>query len=424
MDINDPANPKERGYFIPKPGDGPMRRSPTTSIRTIVGCCSLPTRNAASTSSSSRDEVEWLILLRSFPRQREPRASNFSRLGPRFRGDERRGIAASRLPFCSRRSARPAVAQETFYNGKTVTLVVGYSAGGGYDQYARMLARHLGRHIPGNPNVIVQNMPGAASMTSVRYLDATAPKDGTVITTFDPGLITQVAAAARRVQGQVSPTYQWIGTLLRDIRICYAWARDRHQDLGRHDEAQGVPDRHHRQGLQRLCERRDPAQGVQRAGAADRRLSRAATSSASRSNAASSKAIAAPGPRCRRNGWSTEDQCAGAVLAEAARRHAGERCPTCTSLRKRRSRRTCSTSSMRPASSGGRSSSPSRCRRIGWRSCARRFRRRSRTRHSWPRRKKQNLLLDPVTGEEAEKIIAADLCGLAGAVRKVKDVLE
>jgi tripartite-type tricarboxylate transporter receptor subunit TctC len=114
-----------------------------------------------------------------------------------------------------------ASAQEPFYKDKTISLVVGYSAGGGYDQYARMLARHYGRHIPGNPNVIVQNMPGAASMTSVRYLDATAPKDGTVITTFDPGLITQVLTADKPVVNFAN--FQWIGTLLRDIRICYAW---------------------------------------------------------------------------------------------------------------------------------------------------------------------------------------------------------
>src|SRR5262245_16174253 len=82
-----------------------------------------------------------------------------------------------------------ALAQDAFYRGKTVTIVVGYSAGGGYDQYARLVARHLGRHIPGQPSVIVQNMPGAASMTSVRHLDANAAKDGTVITTFDPGLV-------------------------------------------------------------------------------------------------------------------------------------------------------------------------------------------------------------------------------------------
>jgi tripartite-type tricarboxylate transporter receptor subunit TctC len=114
-----------------------------------------------------------------------------------------------------------ARAQDNFYAGKTVTIVVGYSAGGGYDIYARALARHYGRHIPGNPNVIVQNMPGAASMTSVRYLDATAPKDGTVITTFDPGLITQVLTSDKPLVNFAD--FQWIGTLLRDIRICYAW---------------------------------------------------------------------------------------------------------------------------------------------------------------------------------------------------------
>jgi tripartite-type tricarboxylate transporter receptor subunit TctC len=114
-----------------------------------------------------------------------------------------------------------APAQDSFYANKTISIVVGYSAGGGYDIYARMLARHYGRHIPGNPNVIVQNMPGAASMTSVRYLDATAPKDGTVITMFDPGLITQVLTADKPLVR--FSDFQWIGTLLRDIRICYAW---------------------------------------------------------------------------------------------------------------------------------------------------------------------------------------------------------
>ncbi len=114
-----------------------------------------------------------------------------------------------------------ASAQEEFYKGRMVTLVVGYSAGGGYDQYARLLARHYGRHIPGNPNVIVQNMPGAASMTSVRHLDANAPKDGTVITTFDPGLITQTLTTDKPIVNFAD--FHWVGTLLRDIRICYAW---------------------------------------------------------------------------------------------------------------------------------------------------------------------------------------------------------
>jgi tripartite-type tricarboxylate transporter receptor subunit TctC len=117
--------------------------------------------------------------------------------------------------------AQGALAQDGFYRGKTLTIVVGYSAGGGYDQYARLVARHLGRHISGQPNVIVQNMPGAASMTSVRYLDANAPKDGTVITAFDPGLVLETIAAPDVFKVRFSD-YRWIGTLLRDIRVCYA----------------------------------------------------------------------------------------------------------------------------------------------------------------------------------------------------------
>jgi tripartite-type tricarboxylate transporter receptor subunit TctC len=113
-------------------------------------------------------------------------------------------------------------AQDDFFKGKTVTLVVGYSVGGGYDQYARALARHFGSRIPGNPTVLVQNMPGAASLTAVRTLDANAPKDGTVITTFDPGLITESFASPDLFKVRFSD-YQWIGTMLRDIRICYAW---------------------------------------------------------------------------------------------------------------------------------------------------------------------------------------------------------
>jgi tripartite-type tricarboxylate transporter receptor subunit TctC len=118
-------------------------------------------------------------------------------------------------------AAQPAPAQDSFFKGKTVSLVVGYSAGGGYDQYARLLARHLGRHIPGNPTVIVQNMPGAASLTSVRYLELSAPKDGTVLALFDPGLILESIAAPDTVKVNFA-NYQWIGALLRDVRICYA----------------------------------------------------------------------------------------------------------------------------------------------------------------------------------------------------------
>ena len=117
---------------------------------------------------------------------------------------------------------RTATAQTNFYAGKTVTIIVGYSAGGGYDQYSRLLARHLGRHIPGNPNIVVQNMPGAASLTAVRYLANTAPKDGTVMTNFDPGLILESLAAPDKFNVKFSD-YQFLGGMSREVTICYAW---------------------------------------------------------------------------------------------------------------------------------------------------------------------------------------------------------
>jgi tripartite-type tricarboxylate transporter receptor subunit TctC len=71
-----------------------------------------------------------------------------------------------------------------FYKGRTVTLIVGYGPGGGYDLFARLMARHLGRHIPGNPAVVVQNMPGAGSLRATNYLYTVASRDGATIGSF------------------------------------------------------------------------------------------------------------------------------------------------------------------------------------------------------------------------------------------------
>jgi tripartite-type tricarboxylate transporter receptor subunit TctC len=80
----------------------------------------------------------------------------------------------------------PAQADEVadFYKGKRINLIVSYGPGGGYDVYARVLARHIGRHIPGNPTIVVQNMPGAGSLRGANFLYNVAPKDGTVFGTF------------------------------------------------------------------------------------------------------------------------------------------------------------------------------------------------------------------------------------------------
>ena len=113
-------------------------------------------------------------------------------------------------------------ANSDFYNGKTISLIVGNSAGGGHDAYARLLARHIARHIAGNPTLIVQNMPGAASSKAVLYLDAAAAKDGTVITTFAPDIITQSLLEPEKMKIDFTK-FAWIGSMTRDFRACYAW---------------------------------------------------------------------------------------------------------------------------------------------------------------------------------------------------------
>src|SRR3954454_23599262 len=74
-----------------------------------------------------------------------------------------------------------------FFAGKRIQMVIGWEVGGGYDVYARLLARHLGRHIPGNPAIVAQNMPGAGSRQAANWLYNIAPKDGTAIATIGQG---------------------------------------------------------------------------------------------------------------------------------------------------------------------------------------------------------------------------------------------
>jgi tripartite-type tricarboxylate transporter receptor subunit TctC len=113
-------------------------------------------------------------------------------------------------------------AADEFYKGKTFTIVVGFSPGGGYDLNARTLARHIAKHIPGNPTVIVQNMPGAGSLTAVRYLDATAAKDGTVMTIFNPGNVTQSVVTPDKIKMDFRKV-AWIGSITPDFRVCYGY---------------------------------------------------------------------------------------------------------------------------------------------------------------------------------------------------------
>ncbi len=121
-------------------------------------------------------------------------------------------------------SVGPAGASDpgAFYRGKTVVMYVGYPPGGGYDIYARVIARHLGRHIPGQPQVIVKNQPGAASMVLANQLPAVLPQDGTAIATFARSI------AMDRLLGRDGASYDparfgWIGSANNEVSICTVW---------------------------------------------------------------------------------------------------------------------------------------------------------------------------------------------------------
>lgn len=132
------------------------------------------------------------------------------------------GAAALMVGVLGASSASHSQTPAEFYKGNKFSVVIGYSVGGGYDQYARLLSRHIGRHIPGQPAVIVQNAPGAGSLTALRRLEGNLPKDGTVTVTFNPFLISDAMFAPEKV-GVDFRSVQWIGSIMRNSTICFAW---------------------------------------------------------------------------------------------------------------------------------------------------------------------------------------------------------
>jgi len=129
------------------------------------------------------------------------------------------GLASLVLPLMSGR-AHQANAQDTI--DRPMTIYVAGTAGGGIDLFARMLSRHLGRHIPGKPSVTVQVMPGAGGIRAANYLAEQAPRDGTVMTTFASGPILEPLIGARH-PGYDMSQFTWIGALTKDIGLCIAW---------------------------------------------------------------------------------------------------------------------------------------------------------------------------------------------------------
>ncbi len=112
---------------------------------------------------------------------------------------------------------------DDFYKGKNISVTVGFGPGGGYDAYGRLLARHWGPHIPGHPQVIVQNMPGASSLKAVQYLETVAPTDGTSVVIFNFGQITNSIVNPPKNIKVDFRNFAWIGSMNRDVSVCYVW---------------------------------------------------------------------------------------------------------------------------------------------------------------------------------------------------------
>jgi tripartite-type tricarboxylate transporter receptor subunit TctC len=109
---------------------------------------------------------------------------------------------------------------EKLYKGRSIDLVIGGAAGGGYDIYGRALARHIGQHIPGKPNIVPKNMPGAGSNKAADFLYNVAPKDGTVFGIIFPGAIMTPLLEPERHLKFDPPKFQFLGTLNKEVRVC------------------------------------------------------------------------------------------------------------------------------------------------------------------------------------------------------------
>lgn len=114
---------------------------------------------------------------------------------------------------------RAAAAQDDFYRGKTIRIVVGYSAGGGFDTYSRAIARHLAKHIPGKPAVIVENMPGAAGLVAANSIYRAGRPDGLTVVNFQG---TQVMGQILGREGVEfdARKFEWIGAPTRENAVC------------------------------------------------------------------------------------------------------------------------------------------------------------------------------------------------------------
>jgi tripartite-type tricarboxylate transporter receptor subunit TctC len=123
----------------------------------------------------------------------------------------------------------PAAAQD-FYKGKQITLLVAGTAGGGIDIGARVMARYLGKYIPGNPTVVAQLMPGAGGIRMIDHMNQVAPKDGTVIGTVAPGPIIEPLIGKRKI-GYRMTDFTMLAAMDKDVTLCIAWGASKFKTI-------------------------------------------------------------------------------------------------------------------------------------------------------------------------------------------------
>jgi tripartite-type tricarboxylate transporter receptor subunit TctC len=131
------------------------------------------------------------------------------------------GLIAALIFAASFTASARAAGVEDYYKGRTITLAIGYSVGGGYDLYARLVAAYLGRHIPGNPTVVPQNMPGAGSLKAANYIYGVAPKDGSVIGLFGRSMGLEPLLGTDATYDGTK--FTWLGSVTNDVSLCVSW---------------------------------------------------------------------------------------------------------------------------------------------------------------------------------------------------------
>src|SRR5215831_14529099 len=133
-------------------------------------------------------------------------------------------VAALLLTFAPMSLAQPAANAQSpaeFYKGRNIELYIGYSVGGAYDLYARVLARHLGKHIPGNPTIVPKNMEGAGSLRLANWLYNVGAKDGTVLATIGRGTGFDPLLGSKGAQFRADK-FTWMGSANNEVSVCVA----------------------------------------------------------------------------------------------------------------------------------------------------------------------------------------------------------